>query len=120
MDLPILPPPRVATARERFLRHEPVPAGVVRQPILASWDRSRSLSVEPGHLELPSTTASAKMPIDLTSLIPSQPADASGSDQRDVPIAQVTRCTFHAQRKMAARKSIQTTHGYWTRLHILD
>jgi len=53
VSLPILPPPRVATARERFLRNEPVPAGAVRQPILASWDRSRNLSVEPGHLELP-------------------------------------------------------------------
>ncbi len=46
---------------------------------------------DPGHLELPSTTASAKSPIDLKSLILSQPADASGSGAKDVPIAQVAQ-----------------------------
>jgi len=42
----------LAAARESFLRHEPVPEGAVRRPILASWDRSRQLSVDPDSLDL--------------------------------------------------------------------
>jgi transcriptional regulator of acetoin/glycerol metabolism len=42
----------VAAARDRFLRNEPVLQGMVRQPILASWDRSRQLDVAPGNLDL--------------------------------------------------------------------
>jgi transcriptional regulator of acetoin/glycerol metabolism len=43
----------VARARSSFLSAEPVAPGVVREPILASWTRSRSWSVHPDRLELP-------------------------------------------------------------------
>lgn len=43
----------VATARERFLCAEDVPSGEVRDSILKSWRRSRSLRVAADHIELP-------------------------------------------------------------------
>lgn len=42
----------VARARESFLTEDPVPAGVVRRPILASWHRARLWKVHPDQLEL--------------------------------------------------------------------
>ncbi len=43
---------RLAEARERFLTSEPVPAGEVRAPILASWWRSRDWNVAADRVEL--------------------------------------------------------------------
>jgi transcriptional regulator of acetoin/glycerol metabolism len=43
---------RLAKARERFLAAEPVDTGVVREPILASWVRSRHWHVAADHIEL--------------------------------------------------------------------
>ncbi|MCU1668941.1 MAG: modulated sigma54 specific transcriptional regulator, Fis family, partial [Blastococcus sp.] len=43
----------VARARTSFLVEDPVPSGVVREPILASWTRSRLWRVHPEHLDLP-------------------------------------------------------------------
>jgi transcriptional regulator of acetoin/glycerol metabolism len=43
----------LARARTSFLDEEGVEAGVVREPILASWTRSRVWHVRPDHLELP-------------------------------------------------------------------
>ena len=43
---------RLAEARERFLTSEPVPRGCVREPILASWWRSRDWSVAADRVEL--------------------------------------------------------------------
>src|SRR3954468_24279434 len=45
--------PDVAHARTLFLVDEPVGPGVVREPILASWTRSRLFHVRPDHLDLP-------------------------------------------------------------------
>ena len=45
--------PAIAQARTRFLGDEPVLPGVVREPILASWTRSRRWHVRPEHLDLP-------------------------------------------------------------------
>ena len=45
--------PDVARARTSFLVHDPVPAGAVRPPILASWTRSKLFRVRPDALELP-------------------------------------------------------------------
>ena len=45
--------PDVARARTRFLVDEPVAPGVVREPILASWTRSRLFHVRADHLDLP-------------------------------------------------------------------
>jgi transcriptional regulator of acetoin/glycerol metabolism len=45
--------PDVAHARTSFLVDDPVPSGVVREPILASWTRSRLFHVRPDHLDLP-------------------------------------------------------------------
>jgi sigma-54 dependent transcriptional regulator, acetoin dehydrogenase operon transcriptional activator AcoR len=45
-------PPAVAWAREQFLNDRPLRAGLVRQPILASWTRSRQLQVRTDQLEL--------------------------------------------------------------------
>ena len=45
--------PEVARARTLFLVDEPVLPGVVREPILASWTRSRLWEVRPDHLDLP-------------------------------------------------------------------
>jgi sigma-54 dependent transcriptional regulator, acetoin dehydrogenase operon transcriptional activator AcoR len=45
----------LAQARERFLTSEPVNTGVVRDTILASWNRSRDWQVATDHLELPFT-----------------------------------------------------------------
>src|SRR5947209_644736 len=43
----------LAQARERFLTSESVKTGVVRDNILASWNRSRNWQVAADHLELP-------------------------------------------------------------------
>ncbi|MGY1741207.1 MULTISPECIES: sigma-54-dependent Fis family transcriptional regulator [unclassified Blastococcus] len=43
----------VARARSSFLDREAVVPGVVREPILASWTRSRAWQVRPDRLELP-------------------------------------------------------------------
>jgi transcriptional regulator of acetoin/glycerol metabolism len=43
----------VARARTLFLVDEPVAPGLVREPILASWTRSRLFHVRPDHLDLP-------------------------------------------------------------------
>src|SRR4051794_3244614 len=43
----------VARARTMFLVDEPVGPGLVREPILASWTRSRLFHVRPDHLDLP-------------------------------------------------------------------
>ncbi len=43
---------RLATARDRFLASEPVAPGLVREPILASWWRSREWNVAPDNLDL--------------------------------------------------------------------
>ena len=43
---------RLATARDRFLAAEPVDSRFVREPILASWWRSREWRVAPDHLDL--------------------------------------------------------------------
>ncbi len=45
--------PGIAQARTLFLVDEPVVPGVVREPILASWTRSRLWHVRPDHLDLP-------------------------------------------------------------------
>src|ERR1700753_1298273 len=42
----------LAEARERFLAAEPVDAGAVRKPILASWWRSRQYEVAADHIKL--------------------------------------------------------------------
>src|SRR3954452_12499791 len=42
----------LVAARTAFLVDEPVPAGTVRTPILASWGRSRLWGVRPDRLEL--------------------------------------------------------------------
>jgi transcriptional regulator of acetoin/glycerol metabolism len=42
----------LAEARDRFLAAEPVDAGAVRKPILASWWRSRQWHVAADHIEL--------------------------------------------------------------------
>lgn len=47
------PASRLALARARFLGSEPVPVGVVREPILASWTRSRLWGVAIEHLDVP-------------------------------------------------------------------
>jgi sigma-54 dependent transcriptional regulator, acetoin dehydrogenase operon transcriptional activator AcoR len=44
--------PGIAQARSLFLVDEPVVPGVVREPILASWTRSRLWQVRPDHLDL--------------------------------------------------------------------
>jgi transcriptional regulator of acetoin/glycerol metabolism len=44
--------PTLVSARTAFLVGEPVPAGIVRTPILASWGRSRLWGVRPDRLEL--------------------------------------------------------------------
>lgn len=51
-------PDRVARARVSFLVDDPVDAGVVREPILASWTRSRHFDVAADHLDLPYETDS--------------------------------------------------------------
>jgi sigma-54 dependent transcriptional regulator, acetoin dehydrogenase operon transcriptional activator AcoR len=43
---------RLAAARDRFLAAEPVDSRFVREPILASWWRSREWRVAPDHLDL--------------------------------------------------------------------
>jgi transcriptional regulator of acetoin/glycerol metabolism len=43
---------RLATARDQFLAAEPVDRAVVREPILASWWRSREWNVAANHLDL--------------------------------------------------------------------
>src|SRR6516162_231902 len=43
---------RLAAARDKFLASEPVDHRVVREPILASWWRSREWNVAPDHLDL--------------------------------------------------------------------
>jgi transcriptional regulator of acetoin/glycerol metabolism len=45
--------PEIARARTLFLVDEPVPPGSVREPILASWTRSRLADVRPDQLDLP-------------------------------------------------------------------
>jgi transcriptional regulator of acetoin/glycerol metabolism len=45
--------PQIARARTLFLVDEPVVPGAVREPILASWTRSRLWHVRPDHLDLP-------------------------------------------------------------------
>ena len=42
----------LARARLSFLNGEPVPSGVVRRPIFASWTRARLMDVRPDNLEL--------------------------------------------------------------------
>jgi transcriptional regulator of acetoin/glycerol metabolism len=42
----------LAAARDRFLAAEPVDARAVREPILASWQRSRQSNVAANHLDL--------------------------------------------------------------------
>lgn len=49
-------PDRVARARVSFLGDDPLEPGVVREPILASWARSRHLEVAADHLDLPFET----------------------------------------------------------------
>ena len=44
---------RIATARDAFLVDDTLSPGSVRGPILASWIRSRELSVPADHIELP-------------------------------------------------------------------
>jgi transcriptional regulator of acetoin/glycerol metabolism len=44
---------RLARARDSFLTEDAVAPGVVREPILASWTRSRHWEVAADHLELP-------------------------------------------------------------------
>ncbi|MDN5932985.1 MAG: sigma-54-dependent Fis family transcriptional regulator [Pseudonocardia sp.] len=44
---------QLARARTSFLVDEPLEAGVVREPILASWTRSRHFDVDADRLELP-------------------------------------------------------------------
>ncbi|TCK26918.1 sigma-54-dependent Fis family transcriptional regulator [Pseudonocardia endophytica] len=48
---------RIAVARDAFLVDDALSPGSVRGPILASWIRSRELSVPADHLELPYETA---------------------------------------------------------------
>ena len=43
----------LAFARELFLASEPIQPGVVREPILESWSRSRDWQVDADHFELP-------------------------------------------------------------------
>ena len=43
---------RLASTRERFLTAEPVKADEVREPILASWWRSRQFKVAADRVEL--------------------------------------------------------------------
>jgi transcriptional regulator of acetoin/glycerol metabolism len=43
---------RLAAARDRFLAFEPVDKTLVREPILASWGRSREWNVAPDRLDL--------------------------------------------------------------------
>src|SRR3954452_6785943 len=45
--------PEIARARTLFLIDEPLVPGVVREPILASWTRSRLWEIRPDDLELP-------------------------------------------------------------------
>src|SRR6516165_12272085 len=43
---------RLAEARDRFLAAEPVDRAAVREPILASWWRSRQWNVAADHIDL--------------------------------------------------------------------
>jgi transcriptional regulator of acetoin/glycerol metabolism len=45
--------PGIAQARTQFLVDEPLLPGAVREPIVASWTRSRVWHVRPDHLDLP-------------------------------------------------------------------
>ncbi|MGH3568441.1 MAG: sigma-54-dependent Fis family transcriptional regulator [Pseudonocardia sp.] len=56
--LPGVGPERLARARTSFLVDDPVEPGVVREPILASWTRSRHWDVDADHLDLPYETDS--------------------------------------------------------------
>lgn len=49
-------PDRVANARVSFLVDDPLEPGIVREPILASWTRSRQFEVAADHLDLPYET----------------------------------------------------------------
>lgn len=49
-------PDRVARARVSFLVDDPLEPGSVREPILASWTRSRHFQVAADHLDLPFET----------------------------------------------------------------
>lgn len=49
----VVPASEIAQARERFLQSEQLADGLVRPPILASWNRSRQFSVPIDHLDLP-------------------------------------------------------------------
>ncbi|MGE3289206.1 MAG: sigma-54-dependent Fis family transcriptional regulator [Pseudonocardia sp.] len=49
-------PDRVAHARVSFLVDDPLEPGIVREPILASWTRSRQFDVAADHLDLPYET----------------------------------------------------------------
>lgn len=51
-------PDRVARARVSFLVDDPLEPGIVREPILASWARSRHFEVAADHLDLPYETDS--------------------------------------------------------------
>ncbi|MGQ0574831.1 MAG: sigma-54-dependent Fis family transcriptional regulator [Pseudonocardia sp.] len=51
-------PDRVARARVQFLVDDPLDPGAVREPILASWTRSRHFDVAADHLDLPYETES--------------------------------------------------------------
>jgi sigma-54 dependent transcriptional regulator, acetoin dehydrogenase operon transcriptional activator AcoR len=54
IDLPVPGSgPEIARARTLFLIDEPVAPGAVREPILASWTRSRLAHVRPDNLDLP-------------------------------------------------------------------
>ena len=56
---------RLAAARDRFLAAEPVDSRFVREPILASWWRSKEWRVAPDHLDL-----NYLRPPDLESVLP--------------------------------------------------
>lgn len=47
---------RVARARDSFLVDDPLEPGAVREPIVASWQRSRQFDVAADHLDLPHET----------------------------------------------------------------
>ncbi len=55
---PRIGPERLARARTSFLVDDPVEPGVVREPILASWTRSRHWDIDADHLDLPYETES--------------------------------------------------------------
>jgi transcriptional regulator of acetoin/glycerol metabolism len=97
---PMADNPRLATARERFLTAESVAPGVVRDPILASWWRSRhwniaadrvSLSyIRDPNLDTPLTRSAMPVVRHLHELLDGQPISVILTDAAGVVLTRLT------------------------------